>query len=85
MLIDWTKHIKDPEDKSKLEDAIRGSRQALDRLLKIIEDQEAALDRNEMSISVYDTPNWAERQAHKNGNREAFAYLKTLIRSTHDR
>lgn len=85
MLIDWTKHIKDPEDKSRFEESVRGSKTALDRLLQIIKDQESALDRSETSIKVYDTPNWAERQAHKNGNREAFAYLETLIRSTYDR
>lgn len=85
MLIDWTKHIKDPEEKSKYEDSIRSCRVSHERLIQILSDWEKSLDRIETSIKVYDTPNWDVRQAHKNGNREIIAKLTELIRSTYDR
>jgi hypothetical protein len=79
MYVDWTKHLKDPEDKSRFENSIYGAKDVLDRLKDILSDMENALDRNELSIEVYSSPNWAERQAHKNGNRETLNYLKKLV------
>lgn len=85
MLIDWTKHLKDPEAKAKFEDQIRGARPVLEHLLKIVEDSRGALDRSETNINVYAAPNWDFRQAHKNGNRETLNYFEILLRSTYDR
>lgn len=85
MYTEWTKHLKDPESKSKFEKTIIASVEVLDRLKEVIKEKEDALDRSETNISVYDTPSWAERQAHKNGNREAFAFLKKLVDLDHQR
>lgn len=79
MYIDWTKHLKTPEAKLEFENSVVGAIDVLRRLKDIIADYEKALDRSETSISTYTLPNWAERQAHKNGNREAFHNIKTLI------
>lgn len=78
MLIDWTKHISDPETKSRFEAQILNAKPVLDRLRQILMEKEDTIDRTERNIGVYNTPNWAERQAHKNGNREMIWFLKTL-------
>ena len=79
MYIEWTKHLNDPENKSKFQKSILASKDVLDRLKQILEEKEQALDRSETDIATYNTPNWAERQAHKNGNRESIHFLKKLI------
>lgn len=79
MYLEWTKHLKDPQDKSNFEQQILSARPVLERLKQILEEKENTLDRSETSITVYDTPNWAERQAHKNGNRESLWFLKKLV------
>ena len=82
MLIEWTKHIRDQEKKSKFEETIKGSVEGFRRLYDILIDREDSIDRSEINMSTYDTPNWEARQAHKNGRREEIAALKTLIKST---
>jgi hypothetical protein len=82
---EWTKHLKDPEAKSSFEKAIYGSKDVLDHLGNTLKEKEEALDRSEINQSSYDTPNWAVRQAHKNGNREVIAYLRRLIDLDHQR
>jgi hypothetical protein len=79
MYIEWTRHLTDPKQKEQFEKTVWGSTQLLNRLKAILEEKEKAIDRSEMSIEVYNTPNWAERQAHKNGNREMIHFLKKLV------
>lgn len=79
MYVEWTRHIKDPEAKSNFERQIKSAKPVLDHLITILKEKEVAIDRSEMSITVYDTPNWSERQAHKNGNRESLAFLSKLV------
>lgn len=84
MIIDWTSHLKDPEEKAKFQSRIK-SEEGLKRLSTIVDSWEKQLDRTETSIQVYDTPNWNARQAHKNGNREIINNIQLLIRSIYDR
>ena len=79
MYIEWTKHLSDPEKKQRFVKHVYDAKPVLDRLYKILEEKENTLDRSEMNMQVYETPNWDYRQAHKNGNRESIAWLKQLI------
>lgn len=79
MYTEWTKHLKTPEEKEKWAKTVFASKEVLDYLNKLLEEKEKYLDRSEMDIAVYDTPSWAYRQAHKNGNRESLHYLRKLI------
>ena len=79
MYVEWTKHLQDKKEKEQFQRTISGSKPVLNRLKAILEEKEKALDRSEMSIEVYNTPNWSERQAHKNGNREMLYFLKKLV------
>lgn len=79
MYVEWTKHLATEEEKINLRNQILSAKPVLKRLKDILTEKEWALDRSEMSIDAYNTPNWAERQAHKNGNREALGFLKKLV------
>lgn len=79
MYIDWTKHLTDPEEKSRFTAQVENSRPVLRRLQQILAEKELTLDRVEMNIGVYNTDNWAYRQAHKNGNREMLWFLNKLV------
>lgn len=79
MYTTWTKHINDPDNKSKFEGAILNSKEVLDRLVEIIKETEEAVDRTETDIKDFDNPNWSHKQAFKNGYRSGLLFVKKLI------
>lgn len=79
MISEWTKNLRDPEAKSKFENQIYSAKAVLDRVNTLLDEQLKNLDRSETDISVFDSPNWAERQAFKNGQRKSLQDLKTLV------
>jgi hypothetical protein len=79
MYIDWTRHIEDPEEKENFKQSVMGSKRTLDRLKDILTEYEKSLDRDESNIAIYDSPNWAYRQAFQNGCRAYIRRIKTLI------
>lgn len=68
----WTKHLPNESDKETLRKTILGSRIALDRLKELLSEELASLENQEASSTDYDSPSWAYKQAHRNGER-AFA------------
>jgi hypothetical protein len=79
MLLRWTQHLKDPEERTAFESSILGSKRVLNRLMEILQEDETALDRSEIDIKTFEHPNWAYKQAYKNGQRNCIANLKKLI------
>lgn len=79
MLTRWTQHLQDEETKEKLKKEIFSAKPVLERLKSIIEEDMDYLDRSEEDQRIYDKPNWDYRQAHKNGTRQTYNYLKRLI------
>jgi hypothetical protein len=79
LYLDWTKHLKNEEEKTRFESSVMGAKQVLDRQKDLLDEYERSLDRSEVDIRTYDTPNWAEKQAHKNGYRSCLAKIKELI------
>jgi hypothetical protein len=75
----WTKNLKDPEEVIRFQNTVQSAKPVLDRLTELIEEEENALDRSETDIRVFDLPNWAERQAFKNGCRSYMNTVKKLI------
>ena len=49
------------------------------QLISILRDAQASLDRGEETQQSYDNPNWAYKQAHKNGARSSLKQIETLI------
>lgn len=75
----WTKHLKDPEDKTKFEQGVRSSKTILDHLITILNEMESDLNQAEVNPKTYEVPNWDYRQAHNNGYRQCLNHLKKLI------
>lgn len=85
MYTKWTQHLKDPEEKERFVNSILGSKIVLRRLQDLLKEEEQSLDRSETDIRVFDQPNWAERQAFKNGYRSCLGVLNKLIDLDHQR
>lgn len=75
----WTKHAKDSEDKVQIEKSIRHSKWILERLDEIIQGMQTSLERQEISPQSYNSQNWAFRQAHSNGFKQALSSIRKLI------
>lgn len=79
MYVAWTKHLKDPEEKSRFENSILSSKHVLDRLKDMLYEQEEELNRAETDPRNYTVPNWDYRQAHNNGYRQCLSVLKKFV------
>lgn len=75
----WTKHLEDLNEKAEFEKTVLGSKRVLNRLKDILNEQEEALNINEVSPKNYEIPNWDYKQAHSNGYRQCLNVLKKLI------
>lgn len=85
MYTKWTQHLKDPEEKERFVNSILGSKIVLRRLQDLLKEEEQSLDRSETDIRIFDQPNWAERQAFKNGYRSCLGVLQKLIDLDHQK
>lgn len=79
MISAWTKNCKTDEDKQRLTQTIQNSKGALDRLSEILVEMELDLSNSELAARNYDSPNWAYKQAHVNGQKAMIRGIKTLI------
>jgi hypothetical protein len=74
----WAKHL--PEDrKADFLKTVASSTVALRRLKEILREFDDEVTRAEVSTTDYNTPSWAYRQAHRNGQRQAYKQLKDLL------
>lgn len=79
MITKWTEHLADAEEKKLFEAKINSAKPVLDRLIAILKQQEDGLDRYDRSVDSYEDPNWAYKQAFRNGQRNVNNAVKTLI------
>lgn len=70
---------QDPKKRSDLEVSIRNCGHVLRILKEIIEREEKTILSQERSASDFDTPNWAEKQAFRNGQLNNLNKLKDLL------
>ena len=76
---EWTKHLKTEAERKEFAASVLNDRLVLDRLSAIIEEKLTGLQSREVSLSEYDTPSWAHKQAHINGVKSGLtAILKML-------
>lgn len=75
----WTTHLKSEEDIKKFKRSLHSALTALDRLDQILSEIDGGLVNQELSLKLYDTPNWDNKQAHINGQRSVIRTIKTLI------
>jgi hypothetical protein len=79
MIIDWTKHLKDPDEKARFENSVRSAKTVLERLQELVQERLEAVEVSELSIKDFDKPNWAEKQAFKNGFKSFANVVLKLI------
>jgi hypothetical protein len=75
----WHKHLDTEEEKVRFKNAVEGSKIVLNRLTALLNEMEEDLSRSELSSKNYDTPNWAYKQAHVNGQKAQIRTIKFLI------
>jgi len=79
MFVEWTQHLKDPEEKQRFLNEIRNAKPVLDFLKTRLDAKERTLNRSEINISNYNIASWDNFQAHKNGYRQCLYEIGKLI------
>lgn len=75
---DWIKNLP-ADEQAEFEKSLRHSTTVLTRLQQIVEEKIFAIEREENSIATYETPSWAFKQAHLNGERSGLTKIKNLL------
>ncbi len=75
----WTKHLEAQEEKDRFYQAVMAAKPVLDRLHELADEKLKSLDLREMSTESYQDTNWAFKQAHQNGFKQALTSFKQII------
>jgi len=75
----WTRHLTNADEKAEFEKFVRGSKRLLDRIKEVLTEQLDNQDASENTIKAYDNPNWAYKQAHRNGVRSTIQSILKFI------
>lgn len=81
----WVSHLQTDEEKQRFLNQLHGSRDVIERLIDLIDTKTKDMDSAERSIKVYDSPNWAYQQAHRNGYATAMTSIKNLLTLDHQK
>jgi hypothetical protein len=76
----WTKRIKDPQKKEEFIKTLKASRTLIDRFTEILDELEDEIIRDQNTVSRYDNPAWAYRQAYHNGCTAQLRKIKDLFK-----
>lgn len=79
MISAWTKHCKSQEEKDQYIESLKRVKWVLDDLRTLVQTNVSSIELAETSPKSYDSPNWAYRQAHANGYKQAIADFSKLI------
>jgi len=79
MITKWTQHLKDPKEVEEFKRAVRSAKPVLECLKLMVEDQVKQLDSSELDAKSFDNPNWAYKQAYKNGYRSILNFTKNVL------
>ena len=77
MITAWTKHCKTEEDKHQFEQSLKRVQWVLDHIKSLVNSD--SIEAAEISPKSYDNPNWAYRQAHANGYKQAVKDFHKLL------
>lgn len=78
----WTKHIQDPEKKEAFTKAIKASNLGFGRLLELLHEDLKEIERSEQTIADFADPNWAYKQAFRNGEKARLNKIIKLLTFT---
>lgn len=78
MYLEWTAHLPTQEERDNFKRTVLAARPVLERLTTILDKKEKELERVELSPEAFDNPNWAYRQAYRNGFKKCLMGLKEI-------
>lgn len=76
--VEWTQGMT-PDQKEAFEKVIRNNSTLVKRLLEILDKWEAEANAKELSIDDFKEPNWANKQAFRNGDKSRIKKVKDLF------
>lgn len=79
MITAWTQHCKSEEDKAQYVESLKRARWVLDDIQRLVDSNMSSQEASEISPKVYENSNWAYRQAHANGYKQALRDFKQLL------
>ena len=77
MITAWTKHCKTEEEKQQYIESLKRVKWVLDHAKSLVNTD--GIESSEVSPKSYDNPNWAYRQAHANGYKQAVKDFHKLL------
>lgn len=79
MNIAWTKHCKTEDEKKEFQESLQRVKWVLEHTKMLINTSKEAVEASETSPKSYDNANWAYRQAHSNGYKQALRDFSKLL------
>lgn len=75
----WLQHCKTEKERDTVYKAVLGSKWLLSILQNIVKEEKQALYRAEESIEDFKDPDWALKQAFRNGERKGLRVVEDLL------
>jgi hypothetical protein len=77
--IGWVKHLKTDDSKEEFKKMVMASAPVLRVLKALLIEEKRNLEISETNPRDFDTPNWAEKQAFRNGERRGLKLVEDLL------
>ena len=77
MITAWTKHCKTEEEANNFKESLKRVKWILEHIKTLVNAD--GIEASEISPKSYDNPNWAYRQAHANGYKQAVKDFHKLL------
>lgn len=77
--MEWVKALPTEKERKDFEKILRNSILVLNRLYEILDERQRNLDSQEINPKDFDVPNWAYKQAYRNGQKSILKDLKDLF------
>lgn len=74
----WTKHLPESE-REQYKQSLKRVSWVFEDLRRLLKENEASIELSEISPKSYENANWAYRQAHANGYKQALRDFNKLI------
>ena len=78
----WVKNLNDPTERDNFEKTLRSSKTALSRLIDLLDEKEAEINRQEATVDDFINTDWAFKQAFRNGQKSMVREIRQLMAFT---
>lgn len=77
--VKWTAHLDAEPRRKDFEQTVLNAHLVLDRLNDILDEEIKSIDKQEASLSDFESPAWDYKQAFRNGQLSVYLKLKQLL------